>query len=142
MAKKDYKSAKLSYKRALYWMDDCGYPDEACEAIGEKLKLQLNLDLALVYLKLNVPKKTCIHCQQVLRVDRDNAKAHYRYGLAQDKLGDHHRAMSSLLTAKRICPLDPSINRSIMEVCIVDLNLAMILFIFSIVFDISQRFWF
>ena len=66
--------------------------------------------------QLNRPKKTCLFCRDALLIDVDNAKAHYRLGLARHKLGESQQALQSLLRARRLCPNDPSIAKAILEV--------------------------
>ena len=66
--------------------------------------------------QLNRPKKTCLFCRDALLIDVDNAKAHYRLGLARHKLGESQLALQSLLRARRLCPNDPSIAKAILEV--------------------------
>jgi FK506-binding protein 6 len=110
-----FEAAK-AYKQALNWIEEHGYADEQEEKQGLKICLALNLDLALVYLKLNRPKKTCIYCREALNIDPNNPKAHYRRGLAQEKLGNNMEARRCLLDAKRILPNDRSINKALIEV--------------------------
>lgn len=59
-------------------MEDHSYADDEDENLGQELCMTLHLDLALVYLKLNKPKKTCIHAARALDIEPENPKALYR----------------------------------------------------------------
>lgn len=67
------------YRRALGWIEDHSYADDKDESLGQKLRLTLHLDLALVNLKINKPKKTCIHAADALELEPENPKALYRF---------------------------------------------------------------
>lgn len=108
--------AAKSYRQALGWMLERSYANEEEESQGEALNLTLYLDLALVYLKQNKPKRTCISCRDALQINPNNPKAYYRMGLAQEKLGDLQAAQKSLLKAQKIVPDDPSVARALIAV--------------------------
>ncbi|KAI9554029.1 hypothetical protein GHT06_019301 [Daphnia sinensis] len=112
--KQNFHLALKCYRRALGWIEDHSYADDEEESLGQKLRLTLHLDLALVNLKINKPKKTCIHAGEALELDPENPKAFYRLGLAKEKLGDFASARRNLLLAKNICPKDPSIARALL----------------------------
>jgi hypothetical protein len=58
---------------------DRSYADEEEEKLGQDFCLIVNLDLALVYLRVNKPKKTCIYCRDALYIKKDHPKALYRW---------------------------------------------------------------
>jgi len=113
--KQNFNMAGKSYLQALNWIQGHRYADETEERQGLNLSLKLYLNLALVNLKTNKPKKTCTYCQEALLIEPNNTKALYRYGLAQERLGNLHNAKKLLLKAKATCPQDSSIAQSLLE---------------------------
>jgi len=113
--KQNFIMAGKSYLQALNWIQDFRYANEEEERQGTDLSLKLHLNLALINLKKNKPKKTCTHCQEALLIEPNNIKALYRYGLAKEKLGDFQHAKRLLLEAKARSPQDSSITRSLLE---------------------------
>ena len=100
----------------MNWIEDRGYANEEEEKLGMKESLALYLDLALVFLKLGRPIKSRIYCREALNIDPKNAKAHYRLGQAEQKLGNNMEARSSFLAARKILPNDTCINKALHEV--------------------------
>lgn len=116
LSKASYNIAGKCYLQALNWIQEHRCADEIEEHQRMDLSLKLYLNLALVNLKVNKPKKTCTYCQEALAIDPNNTKALYRYGLAQEKLGNFDKAKQLVLKAKATSPLDASITRSLLEI--------------------------
>lgn len=86
------------YRRALGWIEDLRFADETEEKLGMAHSLILHLDLALVFLKINKPKKTCIHCKEALTIDPDNPKALYRFDIIVFFINKFGQKLKALLT--------------------------------------------
>jgi heat shock protein 4 len=73
-----------------------------------KVKLALHLNCAMCFLKLDKPQKAAAHCDDALRLDKDNAKGLYRRAMAYEALKDDAKAEADVNRLLAITPEDPA----------------------------------
>lgn len=81
--------------------------DQQEEKEVKELKGGIFLNLALCHLKLKEISKSISYCHQVLELDPQNVKAHFRLGLGYIESGEYVLAKEHLTKARQ---LDPTVN--------------------------------
>lgn len=99
----DMREAILKYNSALYALMEL--PDFASRSVP------LRLNIALAHLRLSEWACAMRHCDAVLSIEPNNAKALFRRGRALFELGSFQLAITDLRAAKRLCATDAMITQ-------------------------------
>uniref|UniRef100_A0A336L5J2 peptidylprolyl isomerase n=1 Tax=Culicoides sonorensis TaxID=179676 RepID=A0A336L5J2_CULSO len=109
--KGQYSSAITKYKKAADDIQFAQLKDEAEEQQQKAMLRKLFLNLAVCYLKVDQPKKTCIMINNLRDVENvhNNAKALFQEGKALRLIGQYDNARRSLRRAAKLKPDDENI---------------------------------
>lgn len=111
----DYTMAGRMFHKAVTGLEACTLRDESEVNEQRAFVLRLYTNLALVYNKLGLPRRTCLMCNEIERLlgpqaARLNCKAMFQHGRALLQLGDFRRAEEKLRTAHRLQPTNSDIT--------------------------------
>nr|PVC54598.1 hypothetical protein MACL_00002245 [Theileria orientalis] len=104
------------YVKVLQYCGKVNSPNEEEKETINGLRLASNLNLAMCYLKLDVPaslNKAVSCCTSALSISPENTKALFRRAVAYEKLNDFDNALND---AKRGCEIDSS-NQDFKNMC-------------------------
>ena len=111
---KDYALALKCYERCQRLLEGIHLADEDQEARCNKLLKKSLLNIAFSAIQLNRPKKACIACREVLKLE-ESAKAFLRFGIAKRMLGDYEAAKDLMLKAQKRSPQSSSVTEEMMK---------------------------
>lgn len=99
------------FHRALNSLECCQLSNDAEQKEQQALILRLYTNLAVCYNKMNLPKKTCLMCNEIRRISdiSKNCKALFQEGRALMKIGDYNRSRQRLIEAQRLEPANSAI---------------------------------
>ncbi|XP_048413387.1 inactive peptidyl-prolyl cis-trans isomerase FKBP6 [Stegostoma tigrinum] len=109
-----YEDAKDQYKKALSVFAHRRETDEQMQEIHSS-KLLLYLNLSLVSLKLNVPRRALVYGERALGIESKNPKALFRCGQACILLLEYDKAKDFLLRAQKLEPFNPDVNCALVK---------------------------
>ncbi|KAI9002010.1 hypothetical protein BC832DRAFT_561964 [Gaertneriomyces semiglobifer] len=75
-----------------------------------------HLNMAACYLKLQKFEKAVSSCDKVIKIDPNNAKAHFRRGQAHFSMNDVDKAAADLIKAGQLAPNDAGIREELTKV--------------------------
>ncbi len=110
-AKQDYTGAVMKYDKALRYITE-EFPSETEEKEMDKARVPVYLNRAACFLKMTNASGEVLHakaiadCLQVLVVEANNAKAHFRLAQAYHAAKDYEDELASLQRAKQLMPDD------------------------------------
>lgn len=90
--------------------------DDKLSARIDAVQLSANMNLAQCYIKLNQPENTIKFANKALAIDKDNAKALFRRGVARSMMGQHDDAAEDLSAALAKNPEDTGIQKTLAAV--------------------------
>lgn len=111
----DYATAGRLFHKAVAGLEACTLRDESEATEQQAFVLRLYTNLALVYNKLDRPKRACLMCNEIDRLlgpqrARQNCKALFQHGRALLRLGDFVRAEEKLRQAQRLQPTNADVT--------------------------------
>lgn len=118
---KNVHFAIKEYQKAFKLLNKTTSKDKIEIEEQQKLKLRLLTNLAICYNKGNLPKKTCIMCNEIYKISKNStlyipAKVYFNNGRALFMIGDYKSAITKLLKAQKLEPNNRAISDEINKV--------------------------
>lgn len=114
-----YRNACRAFEKALDLLKFSRLTSEEEEKAQSAFLLKLYTNLAVCYIKVNAPAKTCIMCKEIrhLTNNKPSCKALFQEGRALLMLGEYEKARSHLIKAQHMEPhnLDISAELKLLE---------------------------
>eukprot|EP00727_Mastigamoeba_balamuthi_P009440 m51a1_g5118 putative ricin b lectin (837) ;mRNA; f:364291-368824 len=112
----DLQKALLLYNQVPLWVNGLQAMAKEDKEKVDALKLQCELNLTAVHLKLNDAKRALVHAKKAVEMDPGNVKALYRRGKAYSMRGMNDNALEDLRKALSKDPANPEIANEIRSV--------------------------
>ncbi|XP_042201529.1 inactive peptidyl-prolyl cis-trans isomerase FKBP6 [Callorhinchus milii] len=113
--KQRFEDAKDKYKKALAVFSHRHPESEQELERVQASKLLLFLNMSLVGLRLNAPRRALVYGERALDIDQHNPKALFRCGQACFEMLEYNKARVFLLRAQKRQPFNPDINRALVK---------------------------
>ena len=102
----DYHNASKLFHKAVQSVESCRLSNQEEQEEQKDFCIKTYTNLAVCYNKINLPKKTCLMCNELRRMSNidENCKALFMEGRALLQLGEFKRAQQRLKQAHRLQP--------------------------------------
>ncbi|XP_075154303.1 inactive peptidyl-prolyl cis-trans isomerase shutdown-like [Haematobia irritans] len=110
-----HRNACRAFEKALDLLKFSRLSNEEEEKEQTAFLLKLYTNLAVCYIKVNAPAKTCIMCKEIrhLTNNKPSCKALFQEGRALLMLGEYERARGHLIKAQHMEPHNADISREL-----------------------------
>uniref|UniRef100_A0A1I8NY75 peptidylprolyl isomerase n=1 Tax=Stomoxys calcitrans TaxID=35570 RepID=A0A1I8NY75_STOCA len=110
-----HRNACRAFEKALDLLKFCRLSSEDEEREQTTFLLKLYTNLAVCYIKINAPAKTCIMCKEIrhLTNNKPSCKALFQEGRALLMLGEYEKARGILIRAQHMEPNNGDISREL-----------------------------
>ncbi|XP_062516611.1 peptidyl-prolyl cis-trans isomerase FKBP8-like [Corticium candelabrum] len=113
----NYQRAVIVYKKVISRLESVnltkGYSEDKEAEIVRPLKISSLNNFAAACLHVEMYKEAIESCDQVLAIDQDNSKAHFRKAKALASVGQLEESIESFQRAQRLEPKDSLIHRQL-----------------------------
>jgi FK506-binding protein 6 len=103
---KKFKESAFRFRRAIRCLEQLTYKSVEDEKASKALLLKLYVNIANTYNKIQKPLSAMTNCKEALKIDSNNVKALYQYGLAKMINGDYEASQRLLKQANGLKPND------------------------------------
>lgn len=102
----NYANAIRLFHKAVTHLECCRLQNDEEQSLQQNFIVKMYTNLAVCYLKIKNPSKTCLMCNEVRRISNMsiNCKALFQEGRALHQLGEFRKAQDRLTQAQRLQP--------------------------------------
>lgn len=110
-----HRNACRTFEKAVDILKFCRLANDEEEKEQTTFLLKLYTNLAVCYIKVNAPAKTCIMCKEIraLTNNKPSCKAMFQEGRALLMLGEYERSRHLLIKAQHMEPHNVDINKEL-----------------------------
>lgn len=111
----NYSNASRLFHKAVSNLEGCRLNNEEEQKLQQDFIVKMYTNLAVCYLKMNLPRKTCLMCNEIRRISNiwTNCKALFQEGRALHQLGEFRKAQDRLTRAQRLQPTNAEITKEL-----------------------------
>uniref|UniRef100_A0A1B0G7Q4 peptidylprolyl isomerase n=1 Tax=Glossina morsitans morsitans TaxID=37546 RepID=A0A1B0G7Q4_GLOMM len=110
-----YRNASRAFEKAAEMLKFCRLANEEEEEEQKNFLIKLFTNLAVCYIKVNLPSRTCIVCKEIRQLtnNKPSCKALFQEGRALLMLGEYKRARELLVKAQYMEPHNNDIGNEL-----------------------------
>lgn len=113
---KNYELAYKVYERGVLIINGMYQLEDEDEDEMEKVECLLDLNMALVSLKMDNWTEAINCCKMAIQIDKKSAKAYYRWSEALIGMGDYIEAQEMNVKAKELEPKNKAVDQQLVRI--------------------------